>query len=133
MNLRFTERFEQKVDPKGRTTLPASFRKALGKKEKLYLLQEQNPYFLTLLPEQQIQKHWSNMPSPLNKSYSIEDTIALLEKIGSAREIENDHYGRINLRHQTIDNKTYFIGAGEYIIVYLGGKDRYEEYLKEKL
>ena len=132
MNTRFTRRYEQKIDHKGRTCLPSYFRKQLTAEERLYLHQEKNPSFLTLLPEQNLQDKWSNILSPLNTSYNLEETIQQLEKIGNIYEIKIDEHGRINLCRQTIDNRVYFIGAGEYIILYLGSKDSYEQYLKIK-
>ncbi|MBI2662868.1 hypothetical protein HYX11_05415 [Candidatus Woesearchaeota archaeon] len=129
MNARFTGRYEQKIDYKGRTCFPHYFRRLLAPQEKIYFHHEDKPNFITILPEQLLQDKWFDMLSPLNSSYNIDDTIKQLEKIGNTSKIKIDRHGRISLGQQTIEHKVYFVGAGEYILLYLGSKKSYEEYL----
>ena len=136
MSLRFTNRHEVSLDHKCRCYLPAEICKQI-QPEKIYL-QEQKPenhlenntllYFI--YPEQYIKHQWEHIPSPLDQKFDLEQTLEKLQQIHGLRELKLDNQNRINLGITPLptEKKAYFIGAGEYIILYLGSKETFEKY-----
>lgn len=139
MSLRFTTRHEVSLDHKCRCYLPAEIHKQI-QPEKIYLqekkpenhLEDDTPLYF-IYPEQYIKHQWEHIPSPLDATFNLEQTLQKLQQLGGLRELRLDNQNRINLgiTHLPTEKRAYFIGVGEYIILYLGSKETFEKYAQK--
>lgn len=129
----FIGEYERSLDNKIRTSLPAKFKPGFG--DKVYIHHPEENSLLFLYPENLVGDYFNNLPIPLDPDFNLEDLLKELEKL---KVVSIDKkVGRIILGIEFKDyledeELVYFIGAGKYVLLYLGSKHDYNNFVASK-
>jgi len=130
VRMRFIGNIEAKLDVKGRVFLPAVFRKTLQQagEESLVLRKDVFQSCLTLYPESVWSEQMDALRSRLNR-WNASHQMIFRQFVSDAEALAVDASGRILLpRRYTsmvgIGQEVKFIGMGDTIEVWAGGRDK---------
>lgn len=131
--IRFVGEYEHSLDDKLRTILPAKFRRVFG--DKAYIHHPEENSLLFLYPENHVKEYLENLPSSLDRNFNLGD---LIDRLKNLKKVSIDRIGRMTIGKEFDDyfedgERVYFIGAGKYVLLYLGSREAYYNFKRERL